>query len=156
MTDPHQLPLYRLIVEIRRAFNELAAVSDRVTQPFGLTAAERAVLENLVADGALTVPGIAREKSVSRQHIQKLADALVAKGLARYLENPAHKRSQLVEATPEGADRFRRLARSEGEILAKVAPLIAAHDLEAAIAGLRALRDALPGPGDAPQAKSGV
>lgn len=155
MADPHQMSLYRLIVEIRRAFNELAAAGDGVSAPLGLTAAERAVLEHLVGDGAATVPDIARQKSVSRQHIQKLADSLVAKGLAGFRENPAHRRSQYVEATAEGATRFRELARTEGVILAGIAPGLAAHDIEAAIACIRALRAALSA-AIRDQAKSGV
>lgn len=138
-----QMPLYRLITEIRRAFNELASVSESVTTPLGLTAAERAVLEHVLVEGAATVPDIARQKSVSRQHIQKLSDSLVGKGLARFRENPTHKRSQLIEATEEGAERFRTLSQIEGEFLESVAPKLAKNDLEAAIDSIRSLRAAL-------------
>lgn len=143
MTDPHKTRLYALIVEIRRAFNELASASDAITAPLGLTAAERAVLEHLVRDGAATVPDIARAKSVSRQHIQKLADSLVGKGHAQYHENPAHKRSQLLEVTEPGAEMFRAIVRSEGAVLGRLEGDLDGQDLDAAIAAIRALRAAL-------------
>ena len=143
MTDPHKTRLYAMIVEIRGAFNELASASDAVTAPLGLTAAERAVLEYLVRDGAATIPDIARAKSVSRQHIQKLADGLVGKGHAVYRDNPAHKRSQLLEVNEQGAELFRVIVRSEGAVLRKIASVLDDQDLDRAIGAVRALRAAL-------------
>ena len=34
-------------------------------------------------------------------YIQKLANEMVAEGLIRFVANPAHRRSQLIETTPK-------------------------------------------------------
>jgi DNA-binding MarR family transcriptional regulator len=113
-------PIYRLIVEIRGAFNELKAFADDANADLGVTAAMRAVLEHLARAGPSTVPDIARTKSVSRQHIQKLADALVAAGLARFEPNPAHKRSALLIPTAAGEKTFATIRRREAGALARL------------------------------------
>ncbi|MDH3263428.1 MAG: MarR family winged helix-turn-helix transcriptional regulator [Paracoccaceae bacterium] len=113
-------PIYGLIVEIRGAFNELKAFADDANADLGVTAAMRAVLEHLAWHGPSTVPDIARTKSVSRQHIQKLADALVAASLARFEPNPAHKRSALLAPTGAGERTFATIRQREAGALARL------------------------------------
>ncbi|MER6971714.1 MarR family transcriptional regulator [Nocardioides sp. NPDC000445] len=49
-----------------------------------------------------TVPDIARKLGLQRQSVQRVADELVRDGLARYEENPRHRRSPLLAATAAG------------------------------------------------------
>jgi len=74
------------------------------------------LLNSVVTQGPQTVPQLARARPVSRQHIQKLANDLLAEGLIRFVPNPAHKRSQLIEATPKGLDAYARMNASLGEL----------------------------------------
>lgn len=136
-------PIYRLIVEIRGAFNELKAFADDANADLGVTAAMRAVLEHLARVGPSTVPDIARAKSVSRQHIQKLADALVAAGLARFEPNPAHKRSALLAPTEAGERTFATIRRREGRALARLREALDAGRCAEAAETVAALRKGL-------------
>jgi len=56
------------------------------------------------------VPQIAQMRPTSRQRIQRLADELAAEGLVELIDNPKHKRSKLVQLTPEGDVRYRELS----------------------------------------------
>ena len=59
--------------------------------------------------GLLTVPQIARMRPTSRQRMQRLADELAAEGLVKFIANPKHQRSKLVQLTPKGDARYREL-----------------------------------------------
>ena len=49
-----------------------------------------------------TVPQIARRMGLTRQAVQRVAGVLEAEGLARFVRNPAHRSSPLLELTPDG------------------------------------------------------
>jgi DNA-binding MarR family transcriptional regulator len=114
--------LYSLIRDIRRTFADLRAVSDRMNEAEGITAARRAVMEHLAAVGAATVPQIAETKSVSRQHIQVSVDALLGLDLVEARDNPAHRRSPLIVLTASGAARFAAIRARETALLDGIAP----------------------------------
>ena len=79
----------------------LTAAGDALTKPLGQSSARWQVLAG-AAQGTLPVAQIARTLGISRQAVQRLADLLVADGLARYADNPAHLRAKLLVLTPEG------------------------------------------------------
>lgn len=90
-----------LIDEVRLLYNQFMELLDELHENVGLTPSQRAVLEHL-RRGGITVPSLARERGVTRQHIQKVVNDLVDLGLAGTRDNPAHKRSPLIGLTPEG------------------------------------------------------
>lgn len=102
---------------VRRLFRALAETADGYLQAFGLTAAERAVLEFLDNDGALTVPAIARRYQVSRQHVQVTANGLLARGLIVARDNPRHKRSPLYALSDTGRATFASIRAHESRLL---------------------------------------
>ena len=102
-----------LSLEIRHCFNVLKSASDRLLADSGVTTAQRAVLERLTRGGPATVPQIARERSVSRQHVQTMADALQGSGLVEWRDNPGHKRSQLLALSEKGAQFFAQVQQRE-------------------------------------------
>jgi DNA-binding MarR family transcriptional regulator len=59
--------------------------------------------------GPLTVPQIAEMRPTSRQRMQRLADELAADGLVKFVDNPKHRRSKLVQLTRKGDARYRDL-----------------------------------------------
>jgi DNA-binding MarR family transcriptional regulator len=67
-------------------------------------------LRSLALLGPLTVPQIAQMRPTSRQRMQRLADELAADGLVRFVDNPKHRRSKLVELTVKGEARYRQLS----------------------------------------------
>ena len=90
-----------LVLLTFRLNGALLEAAERIARPSGLTAASWQVL-GAVLDGPLPVAGIARKMGVSRQGVQRLADALVERGQATYEPNPAHRRAKLLVPTAAG------------------------------------------------------
>ena len=63
------------------------------------------------------MPQIAREKSVSRQHIQLVANELLSLKLISTTENPGHKRSNLLRLTAKGRDLFESIQKKEAVLI---------------------------------------
>jgi DNA-binding MarR family transcriptional regulator len=140
---PAPRDLEALIRLIRLAFNRLRARADALHADLGVSAGMRAVLESLAESGAQTVPDMARTKSVSRQHIQVIADALIAAGLVAPAINPRHKRSVLIDLTPAGRRVFAEVRKREGAELRCLASRLPDSGLAAALKMLDALAGAL-------------
>jgi DNA-binding MarR family transcriptional regulator len=66
-------------------------------------------LRSIALRGPLTVPQIAQMRPTSRQRMQRLADELAEEGLVRFVENPKHRTSMLVELTRSGQARYRAM-----------------------------------------------
>lgn len=114
---------------LRATFQELRALGDALHADLGITAAMRAVLERAAEGEPETVPQIARAKTVSRQHIQTVADALAGKNLIAFAENPAHKRSPFVIPTQDGQEAHAEMRRREAAILQRLALGFEAEEL---------------------------
>lgn len=108
---------YQVTWLIRRLFRAMADRADRYLHDSGLSAADRAVLEFLYPDQALTVPDIARRYQVTRQHVQTTANRLLDRDLVRATENPRHKRSPLLRLSNRGQQLFARIRRREQALL---------------------------------------
>jgi len=91
-----------------RLNGQFLGVSEELTRPVGLTAAQWQVL-GAVLDAPLPVAGIARVMGITRQSVQRVADILVTDGLAEYRPNPAHRRAKLVAPTPRGIEAVHRI-----------------------------------------------
>jgi DNA-binding MarR family transcriptional regulator len=128
-----------LTAAVRAVFNRLKALGDDLHGDLEVTAAMRAVMETLSAEGAMTVPQIARLKGVTRQHIQLLADALAEAGLAVVKENPAHRRSSLISLSDKGKRTFAKMRAREVPVVANIATEFDAQDLDRATALLTRL-----------------
>lgn len=98
-----------IVVRTFRLNGRFLQVAEELARPVGLTAAWWQVL-GAVLRQPLTVSGIARDMGLARQSVQRIADLLVQRGLARYLPNPAHRRAKLLEPTDEGRTAISRLA----------------------------------------------
>lgn len=105
----------------------------------GWTVGSRAVAEVLVTEGATTVPAVARHLDLARQNVQRHVDELVRLGHARTRDNPAHRRSALVDLTPRGATEFRRLRASELAAMDSLAPECGVEEVRRATEVLAAL-----------------
>ncbi|MBB4949427.1 DNA-binding MarR family transcriptional regulator [Kitasatospora gansuensis] len=71
-----------------------------------------------MADGPVTTMGI------SRQSVQRIADLLVADGLAEYRPNPAHRRAKLPAPTEAGLAAVRRITPGRAELAARLSELL--------------------------------
>lgn len=113
------------------------------------------LLNSVITQGPQTVPQLARARPVSRQHIQKLANEMAADGLIRFAANPAHKRSQLIEATPKGLDAYARMNAALGDLADRLGEGFTKEELFVAASVLERLRARLAedqGGGGAPGA----
>jgi len=126
----HTSPLYPLVWQIRRLFQQLRSASDNLLAGMGINASQRAVLEFLAARPAHSVPQIAQELTVTRQHIQVLVNELLSLKLLKTLPNPAHKRSPLIAITERGSRLFTVIRKKEAQLLASLEPHFEQDDLE--------------------------
>jgi DNA-binding MarR family transcriptional regulator len=106
MSEFRESDAYQITWLTRRLFRAMADKADSYLKPLGITAADRAILEFLYPDKALTVPEIARRYNVSRQHVQVTVNPLLEEGLLRQRPNPAHKRSPHIMLTAAGRKLF--------------------------------------------------
>jgi DNA-binding MarR family transcriptional regulator len=128
--QPDLTPLFS---RIPRLFFLLKAVGDSLHADLGVTTAMRGVMTSLATSGPRTVPDLARDRPVSRQHIQVVVNALFAEGLAKTERNPVHRRSPLIDLTDEGMRRLRLIQEREAALMAKTAPAVSQADLAAAV-----------------------
>jgi DNA-binding MarR family transcriptional regulator len=132
--------LYELAGAFRRNGEGLA-------RGLGQTQARWQVL-SAASGAARTVPQLARRLGVTRQNVQRIADLLVADGLARFAGNPDHRTSPhlvLTDAGQKALLALARTARAYHEALAlrlKSVPLAA---LRRDLATLRAALAAISG-----------
>lgn len=115
----------------------------QATAGFAQAGGEWGVLRTLISEGPQTVPELARSRPVSRQHCQTIANALEAQGFIRFVENPRHKRSHLMEVTRKGRDRYERMRKQFLEVAGRFAPLFTAAEVETAVDVCRRGREML-------------
>jgi DNA-binding MarR family transcriptional regulator len=135
--------IVELLDEVRLLFNRAAQVVEELHHGERVTAGMRAVLEALDRAGSAPVPEIARRRQVSRQHIQVLVNALLAEELISTQDNPAHRRSPLVQLTPAGALMIRRMKKREQRYLARLEVAVGPGEFARARRTLENLREAM-------------
>ncbi|MET0250077.1 MAG: helix-turn-helix domain-containing protein [Sphingobium sp.] len=95
--------LVQLLDELARTRGRTVAAFARIRIEAGLTEMEGIVLSAVMrAQRAPTVSQIGRSLGHARQVIQRAADALVARGLVAFEDNPDHKRARLLVPTDAG------------------------------------------------------
>ena len=152
-STPEGQALMELMWELARTFFKMRAAGKEITSraatgdavgvvtPSG--AGTYGLLRSLVEAGPQTVPQIARARPVARQHIQQMANEMVAQGLVEFTDNPAHKRSRLLQITPEGQRVYADLSARMAELAEGLAADMDVGDLRTTVATLQALRDKL-------------
>lgn len=136
-------PLHQAIQAVRRLFHALSGAAGRAQAEIGITASMRSVLEALYAGGPRTVPRIAREQGVSRQHVQVVVNALLAAGLVESIGNPDHLRSPLLRLSAAGTRAREAVRRREDRLLAETAKRIPEGDLKVTLKTLNAMEAGL-------------
>ena len=130
---------YEVIWLVRRLFRAMARAADAYLGAHGLTAADRAVLEFLYPEQALSVPEIASRYQVSRQHVQVTVNTLLEDGFLEARHNPRHKRSPLIAMTRVGRDMFAKIREVEASHVDALFTDIPAGDIEATRRTLEAM-----------------
>ncbi|MBB4639465.1 MarR family transcriptional regulator [Longimicrobium terrae] len=101
--SPEQEALTDLVMRTFRLNGLFLEVAEHMARPAGLTAARWQVLGAVLRE-PLTVSGAARAMGLTRQSVQRLADVLVADGMAEFIDNPRHRRARLLRPTAAGWD----------------------------------------------------
>jgi len=129
--------------EVRLLAHRAVQVNERLHGTEPVTASGRAVLEQLHRSGPASVSAIARQRGVTRQHIQTLVNTLLEHRLVTAGDNPAHRRSPLITITPAGTRLIRRMTERELRYLSRLRLRLADRDLARTRRTLAALRDAI-------------
>jgi DNA-binding MarR family transcriptional regulator len=109
-----------LFNETRLLFHAVKQWAETLHHGLEVSVAMRGVLELILLGGPATVPGMARARGVSRQHIQQQVDALLERGLVARTDNPAHKRSSLVALTDKGRALIQNMRAEELDALSRL------------------------------------
>lgn len=137
-----------------RLNGQLLGLGEVFARPVGLTAAWWLVL-GAVFDEPKPVAQVAREIGVTRQSVQRIADVLVDRGLARYQPNPAHRRAKLLGPTQEGIQAVRRISPAHADFADRLAAHLGSDQIRAVLATLRELSVTLDQLGAASGADTG-
>jgi DNA-binding MarR family transcriptional regulator len=98
-----------LMLEVAQCFFRIRALGQKTGLITSWGGGAFGFMRSLVLLGPLTVPQIAEMRPTSRQRMQRLADELAAEGLVKFIDNPKHRRSKLVQLTAKGDARYREL-----------------------------------------------
>ena len=90
-----------LVLEVFRLNGALLDAGDALTRPVSQSSARWQVM-GCIDETALSVAQIARVMGLARQSVQRVANLLVADGLAEFTDNPVHKRAKLLRLTKTG------------------------------------------------------
>jgi DNA-binding MarR family transcriptional regulator len=113
------------------------------------------VLQVLDRLGPLTVPAIARIRTVSRQSIQTLINRLEVQGCVAFAANPAHKKSGLVYLTDHGRKLVVVARERESKSSEALLSSVSESRLVPAARLLRQLRELIAGNGSPPAEVAG-
>lgn len=97
--SPHK---QRLLFAVSRLYHRMGQMSDKLHGAHGISSADRRLLLMLEQDGPMTVSQFARNRSVSRQFIQRVANSLVERGLITAQPNARDRRAPRLTLTEAG------------------------------------------------------
>lgn len=130
-----------LILETFRLNGELLDAGDRLVADIGLTSARWQVLGAVMMSPVpLPVAHLARNMGLSRQGVQRIANELVADGLAAFGANPHHARAQLVIATERGRRAYDEAMKRQRPWAADLGRNLNRDELAVALKALQSLR----------------
>ncbi|MFD6675188.1 MarR family winged helix-turn-helix transcriptional regulator [Rhodococcus zopfii] len=142
MSRAEQDLLSRAALAVFRLNGQFLSAAEELANPAGLTAARWQVLGAVLRE-PLPVAGIARAMGITRQSVQRIADLLVAQGLAEYAPNPAHRRAKLVAPTAAGRAAIERIGPAHAVLAARLAAALGVEDFAETVRVLERLSVAL-------------
>lgn len=139
--------LMRLADEARRLFHRFKYVADALHDRNSDSASgRRGILRALERLGPSTVPELARDRPVSRQHIQTLVNPMIEDGLVAVRENPAHRRSPHIVLTDKGRAELAEIIKRERRLVQLLRAELSAEEIARSAALLETFRQRLERP----------
>jgi len=130
-----------LMLEVAQCFFRIRAVGQQSGLITSWGGGAFGFMRSLALSGPLTVPQIAQMRPTSRQRMQRLADELAADGLVKFIDNPKHRRSKLVQLTRKGDARYRELHTRFMAIAATMGTTLSEADIRNSTEVVRQLSD---------------
>jgi DNA-binding MarR family transcriptional regulator len=109
IVDSKAEAITELMLEVAQCFFRIRALGQKKGFITSWGGGAFGFMRSLALLGPLTVPQIAQMRPTSRQRMQRLADELAAEGLVKFIDNPKHRHSKLVQLTRKGDARYREL-----------------------------------------------
>lgn len=141
IVDSKAEAIAELMLEVAQCFFRIRALGQKTGLITSWGGGAFGFMRSLVLLGPLTVPQIAQMRPTSRQRMQRLADELAAAGLVRFIDNPKHRRSKLVQLTPKGDARDRELDARFLSIASTMGVALSEADIRKTIELVRHLSD---------------
>ena len=101
-----------LAIQIFQLNGDLIAAGDALAKPTGQSTARWQVLAS-IEEAPASVAQIAHTLRLARQSVQRVADLLVADGIATYEPNPDHRRAKLLRLTPRGRSTLTKIQTAQ-------------------------------------------
>jgi len=131
--------MMRANADLHRA---LLTVGEAIAAAAGQSHARSMCLRQ-IAQEPLSVAAIASRLGMTRQSVQRVADLLVADGLAGYAENPRHRRAQLLTLTAQGSQALRLMGEKHQQWVRRAADRLEGAGLTDLTKQLSAIREAI-------------
>jgi DNA-binding MarR family transcriptional regulator len=131
-----------LVLEIFRLNGNLLAEGDRLAAPLGLTSARWQILGAIEAQ-ELSVAQISRRMGVTRQNVQRIADALEKIGMLSFTPNPAHQRAKLVRLSAKGSRIMHELGARQVQWANRIASVASDSEIRTLLETMRKLASRL-------------
>jgi DNA-binding MarR family transcriptional regulator len=147
-------PVPLIVADIFELAGALRQSGETIARAVGQTQARWQALSAASAERR-SVPQIARRLGVTRQGVQRLANALVADGSATFEVNPDHRSSPHLVLTQSGRADLQRLSKAAATYHAAIARRMTGDDLGDLRAGLKRLIQAIESASSPQTAKAG-
>lgn len=118
-----------LVADVFEAAGALRRVGEVVAATEGQTQARWQVM-SVVSAGEWTVPAAAARLGVSRQAVQRIANELVEERLARFEDNPRHRRSPFLRLSASGSRALDAITRQADVINEELAAGLTRAELQ--------------------------
>ena len=131
-----------LVLELFRLNGSLLAAGDRLVESLGLTSTRWQVL-GAACEKPLPVAQIARNMGLTRQSVQRTANALEATGFIVYDENPDHRRAKLVRLTDHARKVLETVDQRQVQWANRISEGVLEEELTKALTVMRNIRERL-------------
>jgi DNA-binding MarR family transcriptional regulator len=141
LVDSKAAAVAELMLEVAQCFFRIRAIGQKTGLITSWGGGAFGFMRSVVLLGPLTVPQIAEMPPTSRQRMQRLADELAAEGLVKFVDNPKHRRSKLVQLTSKGHVRYRALNARFLTIASTIGATLSEADIRRTTEMVRRLSD---------------
>ena len=133
-----------VVLEIFKLSGFLAAAGDQLASEFGLSSARWKVLGTLdMAELPPTISQISRTMGLTRQAVQRIANAMEQDGLLTYQKNPQHKRASHVTMTKKGRTIYTLISKKQAPWANQTSEELDSAELETSLTALRKITEIL-------------